>query len=308
MDDLEMFSTLPLSCNGRKIDTSSSAFGWLQDSSAMSDDVGGLRKRMEDDGYLYLPGFLNVDDIRAAREAVLQLLSNEGTLDPRFKKDEAYAIGIANMRLRLDIANKTAAQPFLERILSSEKIIQFYSDLLGGQAKRYKCIWLRTMTTNNGAAPHCDIVFFGRGTRQLYTAWIPLGSIPLSLGGLFLLEGWHKNKQLLDTYCSMDIDVVCLNKDNKPQMNVAGYVGTGTLSLDTAKLQRELSCRLLTAKEYKMGDFLTFTAYTIHGSFDNMRSEMRLSVDTRYQLESEPTDERYLTDLPLPRTMKSIIC
>jgi ectoine hydroxylase-related dioxygenase (phytanoyl-CoA dioxygenase family) len=300
--------SVKLTCNVREIDTSPDRFGWLYDSTSLLENDVALRERIEQDGYLYLPGFLNPNDIQAARKAVCQILADEGRLDPMFDVNQAISRADSDMRLRMDISNQTAAQPFLDRIMSSNQIMNFYSRLLGGPAKHYKCMWLRAMTTKNGAAPHCDIVFFGRGTQNLYTAWVPLGNIPLSLGGLFLLEGSHKNEYLRSTYCTMDIDVICTNKDNKPQMNVAGYPGTGTLSMDTAKLQQDLNCRLLTAQEFKIGDFLTFTAYTVHGSFDNTTPSIRLSVDTRYQLESELIDERYLEDMPLPRVMKDTIC
>ena len=302
------FNQIKLTCNAREIDTSPDYFGWLCDSTSLLEDDIALRERMQHDGYLYLPGFLDPSDIQIARQVICEILADDGKLDPMFDRNQAIAIPGSDMRLRMDISNQTGAQAFLDRILSSDRIMNFYERLLGGPAKHYKCMWLRTMTKKNGAAPHCDIVFFGRGTRQLYTAWIPLGDIPLNLGGLFLFEGSHKNEHLRSTYCAMDIDVVCTNKENKPQMNVAGYPGTGTLSMDTAKLQQDLNCRLLTAPEYKIGDLLTFTAYTVHGSFNNMTPEIRLSVDSRFQLEREPVDERYLGNMPLPRTMKDTIC
>ena len=55
--------------------------------------------------------------------------------------------------------------------------------------------------------------------------------------------------------------------------------------------QRPLT-RWLTA-EYRMGDVLVFSMYTMHASTDNQsESAVRLSSDTRYQLASEPADAR----------------
>jgi ectoine hydroxylase-related dioxygenase (phytanoyl-CoA dioxygenase family) len=304
--------SMKLTCNGRDIDTSPDRFGWLCDSSSLLNNDIALRERMACDGYLYLPGFLKSPDIQAAREAareaVCQILADDDKLNLAYDINQAVSRPDSDMRLRMDIGNQTRVSHFLDRIVSSKEIMNLYRRLLGGPAKHYKCMWLRTMTSKNGAAPHCDIVFFGRGTQNLLTAWVPLGNIPLSLGGLFVLEGSHKNEYLRSTYCTMDIDIVCTNLNNKSQMNVAGYPGTGALSMDTAKLQEDLQCRLLTALEYKIGDLLTFSACTVHGSFDNTTPAIRLSFDTRFQLENEPFDERYLDSMPLPRMMKGTIC
>jgi ectoine hydroxylase-related dioxygenase (phytanoyl-CoA dioxygenase family) len=52
--------------------------------------------------------------------------------------------------------------------------------------------------------------------------------------------------------------------------------------------------RWLTA-EYRMGDVLIFSIYTMHASTDNRsESAVRLSSDTRYQLASEPVDPRWV--------------
>jgi hypothetical protein len=39
---------------------------------------------------------------------------------------------------------------------------------------------------------------------------------------------------------------------------------------------------------------------TIHASLDNQSNRVRLSVDTRYQLASEPVDERFVAENPVP--------
>lgn len=57
-----------------------------------------------------------------------------------------------------------------------------------------------------------------------------------------------------------------------------------------------------------MGDFVIFSAYTVHGSLDNLSREIRLSVDTRYQLESDPIDERWATGNPSIRLINNIVC
>ena len=45
--------------------------------------------------------------------------------------------------------------------------------------------------------------------------------------------------------------------------------------------------------EFKAGDALIFGMYMMHASLVNTTNYYRLSVDTRYQLSSEPADERW---------------
>jgi hypothetical protein len=60
-----------------------------------------------------------------------------------------------------------------------------------------------------------------------------------------------------------------------------------------------------------MGDLLTFSVYTVHGSLDNQSNEIRLSSDSRYQLADEPMDERWVGENPPGHggdSIKKLIC
>lgn len=48
-----------------------------------------------------------------------------------------------------------------------------------------------------GTAPHCDLVYMGRGTKNVFTMWVPYGEVPLELGGLMVLEQSHLKNALL---------------------------------------------------------------------------------------------------------------
>lgn len=56
---------LTLRARGHVLSQDENAFGFLADSSALRDDIPTLRQRMQEDGYLFLPGFF-------PREAVLE--------------------------------------------------------------------------------------------------------------------------------------------------------------------------------------------------------------------------------------------
>ncbi len=304
-------STLPnLTIGGLQIDTSEGKFGWLRDSRDAQSDFTELNRRMEQDGYLFIPGFFNRDSVKAVRAKICQVLADEGLLDPREPIDRAIVKPGEQLYFRPDIANGPA-KAILDKVIYGEKIMQFYSDLLGGRATHYDFTWLRTIAPGQGTYPHCDVVYMGRGTHQLYTAWVPLGDVPLHVGGLIVLEGSHRNTPQLDEYRTMDVDTACTNIPGKSQTDAAERPFFGAIGDDAPGLREQLGCRLLTCPEYRMGDLLTFTTYTVHGSLDNQSSEIRMSSDSRYQLASEPIDERWVGENPPGhggKMIKEMIC
>ena len=67
--------------------------------------------------------------------------------------------------------------------------------------RHYNYTWFRakTPTQNSASEPHCDIVYMGRGTPDLYTSWTPIGDIPQQMGDLlvftmFTLHCSHTNQ------------------------------------------------------------------------------------------------------------------
>lgn len=162
------------------------------------------------------------------------------------------------------------------------------------------------MVSGQGTNPHCDIVYMGRGTRRLHTAWIPYGDITYDIGGLILLEKSHLQADRIRKYLDSDVDAYC---ENIPGSREHGTF-PGALSSNPVSLRERFGGRWLSA-EYRMGDLLTFRMDTVHGSLDNQSNRIRLSTDTRYQLASEPVDERWVGENPIahgPKAKKGMIC
>jgi ectoine hydroxylase-related dioxygenase (phytanoyl-CoA dioxygenase family) len=126
----------------------------------------------------------------------------------------------------------------------------------------------------------------GRGTHDVMTAWIPYGDVSLELGGLMMLEKSHLQQKRLRNYLEMDVDTFCANRG--PYKH-----NSGLLTSNPVSLREKLGGRWLTTA-FQMGDLLTFGMKTVHGSLDNSTKSYRLSTDTRYQLASEPIDERWV--------------
>jgi hypothetical protein len=288
-----------LTAQGLELDTSPECFGLLQSSMDIIGDTGALRERMLESGYLYLPGYLDRELVLEARKSVTDRLAAEGLTDPSYLPDEAVALPDSGLKFKPDLAHDN--EP-LHRLLYSGRMMEFYERFLGGAVRHYDFTWMRVVSPGYGIYPHGDIVFMGRGTHNLYTAWTPLGDISFELGGLMVLEGSNNLGRIRDDYAKKDVDEYCENVPGEeehaknPEMN--GWRWDGSISKDPVEVREQLGGRWLTG-EYRAGDLLTFSTYTIHASIDNHSNRIRLSSDSRYQLASAPIDERWIGEAPV---------
>lgn len=273
------------------------AFGWLRDSSAIATDAEALRAAFERDGYLYLPGYLERAQVLEARRDVCEKLKAEGILHPEREASEGILKPEATVKFRPDIAT---GNPVVESLLYGPCMRAFYERFLGGPVRHFDFTWFRAVSPGRGSPPHCDAVYMNRGTFNLYTAWVPFGDVTLDLGGLIILEDSHKQTDRLRKYLASDVDSYCENKPGDFEKALHGRRNwQGSLSKNPRSLRERLGGRWLTA-EFKAGDLLTFGMATVHGSLDNQTPDrIRLSSDSRYQLASEPADERWVGPKPV---------
>jgi hypothetical protein len=275
--------------SGRALDVTPEAFGDLRRSDDVAGDAEVLRARMREDGYLYLPGYLDREEVLAARLAVLGRLAADGRIDARHPLKDAVAAKEGGKSVRDDMARDC---PPLRNLLYDGRMIAFYRGFLGGPVRHFDYTWLRAVSPGRGTYPHYDIVYMGRGTKNLCTAWTPLGDVSLEEGGLIILENSHRLERLKATYGAKDVDSYCMNRKMQPHQMQQGW-----LSRNPVKLREKLGGRWLTA-EFRAGDLLTFGMFTLHASLDNQSHAIRLSSDSRYQLAAEPADERWVGDRP----------
>lgn len=294
--------TFPLSSVGHELDTSPEAFGFIRSSADCLNRPAELVRRLADDGYLYIPGFFDPALIHAARTAVTDRLAAEGSLDPAYPSIEAVAKPDRKFSFRGDLARHNAA---VLRVVYGPELLGFYQTLFGEPVRHFDYTWFRAVSRGQGTAPHCDLVYMGRGTHQLLTCWIPYGDIPLEMGGVMLLEGSHRKSDRIKSYLAADVDAYCTNNPIQVEKVVTklGWSHPGLLSNNPASLRTKLGGRWLTAPEWKVGDFITFGMELVHGGLDNQSDRIRLSSDTRYQRASQPVDVRWVGDNPPANTL-----
>ena len=297
-----------LVAQGRPLDRGRDALGQLRSSAGAAGDAGEMRARLREDGYLYLPGFLDRDSVLAARHEVLARMAAAGRLAPGSDPDEALPGPRPDRALLSDIAKESAA---LMSLLYGPRLLDFYAELFGEPARHFDFTWLRAYPPGPGTSPHMDSVFMNRGSTRVLTCWVPLGDVGTDLGGLAILEGSHRLGDVIRDYASQDVDTYCSNDAGAG--TAAGHEGllwSGAYSDDPVALRETLGLRWLTAG-FAAGDLVTFPLHTMHTGLDNMSGRIRLSTDSRYQPASEPADPRWVGPDPSAHGSRSkvgVIC
>lgn len=284
----------PLTCMARPLDTGPEAFGRLREANELLGDAVAMRARMDEDGCILLRGYLGRDRVLDARREMLDRLNAEGALDPGAPlMDGVLRDGLQNS-LRIDLAKDN--EP-LRRVLYTGPMIEFFESFLGQPVRHYDYTWVRSVGRGTGTPPHYDIVYMGRGTWNLWTAWTPMGDVSWELGGLMLMPGTHTHERLLKGYARRDVDTYCANRP----LSTKGWNAPGTegwLSHDAPGIRRGLKGRWCSA-EYRAGDVVIFSTVLVHAGLDNHTNRIRLSTDSRYQPASEPADERWIGASPV---------
>lgn len=280
---------------GHELDRNPAAFGCLKNSSDILDQPELLRHRMDIEGYLYLPGLLKPETVWQARQEICNQLVAEGALDLSYPALDTVAKPELLMQFRPDLVTSS---PTLKHLLYSGSMMDFYRQFLGGEVRHFDYTWLRAVAPGLGTYPHCDNVYMGRGTSQLYTSWTPLGDVSWAMGGLMILENSHQIAVIKNRYGQMDVDSYAIDRKTAALYASGEKVWSGALTRNPVSLRRRYGGRWLT-NEFKAGDVLLFGMFTVHASLDNHSRQIRLSADSRYQLASEPADERWVGEKPI---------
>jgi len=281
---------------GHALDMEESKAGLLRDSADAADDVAELRRRFAADGYLYLKGYLDRDEVLTARASLTERLAAAGVLDESHPTIDGICKPGAGYVFKPEITNGNVA---VQNLLYGERLTGFYRKFYGEDIRHYDFTWLRAIGPGKGTNPHCDLPYMGRGTHGHMTCWVPYGDISFDLGGLMVLERSHQRMDLLQNYVYRDVDAYCENKPKEVEnahtgANGFGWTFTGTLSHHPPILREKFGGRWLTT-EYRAGDFITFGMFLVHASLDNRtENRLRISSDSRYQRASEPIDDRWI--------------
>lgn len=216
----------------------------------------------------------------AARREILLKYATIGEIDPEQPLMDAIfdpdsALDQVNLRAFSESVRTGMAY---EHVVLHPNLLALYRNLLGCEPRSYDMRWPRFARPGEGCGFHYDGPYMSRGSKRLYSSWIPLGDVSRREGGLMLLEQSELQTSKLRRYAESDAD-----RDNLE------WIGK-----DPEALRQRFGGRWLST-DYQAGDVLCFTMHTLHGALDNNspQSRCRLSSDTRYQPAHEPLDERW---------------
>lgn len=252
----------------------------LRSSNEIIDDTEALRNRMKEDGYLLIRGFHDRTKVLAAKQEFLAKLQQMGRVDESKPLVEGI-VGVDNKSAMWGKGEDELAADFPSflEVVNSRKVMEFFDRFLGGPSITYDYKWPRAIASGGNTGAHYDIVYMGRGTKDLYTMWTPFDDISLEMGTLALLLGSQHFDKIKQTYGQMDVD-----RDN---------VAKGWFSEDPIEIVDTFGGQWATTP-FEAGDVIIFGMFMMHGSLNNTTNRFRISSDTRYQLASEPVDERWV--------------
>ncbi|MCA9103676.1 MAG: phytanoyl-CoA dioxygenase family protein [Planctomycetales bacterium] len=247
-----------------------------------------VRKRLADDGYLYLTNAIDRDEVIDARREVMARLVEVGEI--REPAVAGISTGTSRRAEAVDdlgaFWKSVSEGKCLRRVTHGPRLAAVMARIFATAVRPFDFLWLRATRPGGASAYHFDHVYMNRGTDRLLTVWIPLGDVPREDGPLAIVEGSHRWGDLIAAYRGFDVD----RDRTRP-----GHVTT-----EPVNLLRERHARLLTT-DFRAGDVVVLSMFALHGSLDNrsMTDRVRLSCDVRYQPADDPFDERWIGDDPV---------
>src|SRR5580698_9678840 len=236
------------------------------DSSDLRSDGPALAARMQRDGYLFLRGLLPRDDVAEVQRQIGEIARDAGWLRGDLPVQEAVAelsgfcvdpdpIYLKTLRWinRLEDYHALKHHPVL---------IDLLERMLGGAILPHPRVLMRNIFPARDeftTKAHQDFPNV-QGSTEVYTAWMPLIDCPMEVGPLQVAVGSH-TKGVYD-------------------FGIAG--GAGGIEI------KDPLDGTWASSPFALGDVLLFHSMVVHKGVPNHSNKLRMSMDVRFQLVSEP--------------------
>lgn len=285
---------VPLEANGKILSMAPHRFGYLQPTDAAT-DIATLRVQFQEHGYLWLKGFLKRQDVLDFRTWVFGHLMDTGLLEPGSDPMIGLAAnGEADKSLADRRLMSLVRSVVYEGFCTQPRIASFMDEFVQGISYLHKRKIMRFTRPNTGVVTpaHYDLVYLRGGTSRIVTAWIPIGDVPVDMGGLVYLEGSHR------IGAEMEKEFAVKGAAFTPEERVSAFnknmTEGGWVSKDLPDMAERFDTRWLAA-DYEAGDIMLHSPYMIHASTTNRDplGRLRLSTDIRYQNVEDEIDARW---------------
>jgi len=236
------------------------------DSTDLIPDGAALATRMRRDGYLFLRGLVPPDAIRTVQRQVAEIARADGWLS----RDQPIEDAIADPA-GFCIDPEPTYLHTLRRINHLEDyhalkhhpaLITLFERMLGGPILPHPRVLMRNIFPARDEVTtkaHQDFPNV-QGTTEAFTAWMPLIDCPMQVGPLQVAAGSH-------TQGVFDF-----------------HIGAGAGGIEIVD---PLEGRWV-SDDFAVGDVLIFHSMVVHKGVPNRSDKLRMSMDVRYQLASEP--------------------
>ncbi|MFI4980666.1 MAG: phytanoyl-CoA dioxygenase family protein [Nevskiales bacterium] len=235
------------------------------DSSDIAQDGAALAARMRRDGYLFLPGLLPRADLVAVQRQIGEIARDAGWLRADRPVEEAVA-DLAGFcvdpepRYLVTLRRINRLEDY-HALKHHKALIGLFERMLGGPILPHPRVLMRNIFPAREEVTtkaHQDFPNV-QGSREVFTAWMPLIDCPLEVGPLQVAAGTHR--------------------DGVYDFHIAA--GAGGMEVSDKLEGRWVSgC-------FALGDVLVFHSMTVHKGVPNRSDRLRMSMDVRYQLVSE---------------------
>lgn len=284
----------PLTSNGFILEAGPDRLGRLTPSDPTR-PIAELREQYAAQGYLWLKGLLNRKAIFAFRKRFFRAFAETGLLMPGTDPaDGIYSGGEEDHRAIAKLLHEIVRWSAYESFCLQPEIWEFYEALFDGAPYLHKRKIVRYTKPHeaNATGAHYDLTYLRAGTDQVATSWIPIGDIPVQMGGLVYLE--HSDRWGRELEAEFRAQNSTMSREEQISAYNKNMSATGWLTKDLPNLANRLNSRWLVA-DYEAGDMMVHSAYMIHAATTNENPDgiMRLSTDIRYQRVRDEVDIRW---------------
>lgn len=287
-----------------------------------------MRRRFDDDGYIFVKGLMPREDVLDMREAYFKHLQPTGILKPGSSpRDGIFDVaadpiahnGVGGSDLpedadRVDKLESAHSLPIYLAFLKHPKLRTFVREFMGWEKEVLIKRTLLRHNVPNGLSTgiHYDKIFLRAGEAEFLTAWVPIGDCTAEGGGLMYMEN------STDVGKAMEADFMKRAEHLSPEERINGFnvnmAKDGQLSHNAVELTKEIMTgrwdgtsqttkpRRWLVGNYEAGDVVFHNPYMIHGAVKNEDplGRIRLSTDLRFYEEGSDLDQRWMRDIWRP--------